>query len=93
MLRLLWCVAGVLVASYGTFVTMSILNVIARSEALAEVTRTRSAVGEFERDYFALSSEITQSNGIALHLSPVSKVDYVHRPGAVGAASSVRNEI
>lgn len=81
------------VCGYLYFVSASILNVIARKEALTRVSIIQGSIGGLERRYFELSSGITASSGEALGLAPVGKQQYVYRPGNVGAATIARNEI
>ncbi|OGG71167.1 hypothetical protein A3F27_02540 [Candidatus Kaiserbacteria bacterium RIFCSPHIGHO2_12_FULL_53_13] len=82
-----------LVFSYIYFVGASVLNIIARKEALVEATKLSSAIANFERDYFAMSQNVTPESGTALGLAPVSNTAYVYRPGAVGQIETPRNEI
>jgi hypothetical protein len=82
-----------LVACYLYFVSASILNVMARKEALARVAKIESVIGTTEQEYLALSSEIAPSEGSSLGLRPVEKTEYVRRPGTVGAATMAPNEI
>ena len=91
--RALIAVLFILICAYFYFVSASILNVIARKEALSEIVSLRSTVSLLERDYYALSANITPSAGMRLGLSPVSETSYVHRPGTVGVAQVRTNEI
>lgn len=92
-IRLLGFALAMLVFVYVTFVSLTIVNVIARKEAGDQATALRAVVGQLERDYFAFSDGVTEDNGSALGLSPVSDTDFVYRPGAVGVVPNVRNEI
>jgi len=83
----------VLTGSYVYFVSSSVLNVIARKEALAETASLGSKVSLLERDYYAAAAAITPSAGHRLGLAPVSNTRYVHRPGAIGAAEVQSNDI
>lgn len=91
--RILSGVLAVLVFAYIAFVSLSIVNVIARKEAMDSATALRAVVGQLERDYFALSNGVTSQSGDTLGLSPVSDMNFVHRPGAVGSAEPSSNEI
>lgn len=91
--RLLCFMLLILVFAYVSFVSLSIVNVIARKEANDQATALRSVVGSLERDYFALSQTVGAANGDSLGLAPVSDTQYIHRPGSVGAVDGVRNEI
>lgn len=91
--RILSFMLAILVFAYISFVSFSIVNVIARKEANDQATALRSVVGTLERDYFALSETVGAANGDSLGLAPVSDTQYIHRPGTVGAALGVRNEI
>lgn len=92
-IRLLSSVIGILVFSYIGFVSMTIVNVIARKEAMDTSTALRAVVGQLERDYFALSNGVNAQSGPTLGLSPVSGANFVYRPGAVGAANADTNEL
>lgn len=83
----------VLISAYLYFVASSVLNVIARKEALAQSTRLGTAIGAYEKDYFAISQTVKPEAGLALGLSPVSNTAYVYRPGAIGQAEAPHNEI
>ncbi len=77
--------------AYVTFVSMSIVNVIARKEAMDEMVERRSIVAQLEHDFFALSETVTAARGEALGLSAVASVQYVHRPGVVGHATKAND--
>ena|SRR3989338_78693 len=83
----------VLVFSYIYLVGSSAFNVIARKEALAQSARVGASIGVSEREYFAASQKVTPEEGLSLGLAPVAKTAYVYRPGAVGQAAVVHNEI
>ena len=82
-----------LIAAYLYFVTASVLNVIARREVLAEVSKIEGVIGSVEQLYLGLSQTITPQVGTSLGLQPVAKTEYVRRPGSVGAVTISRNEI
>lgn len=82
-----------LVLAYIYFVGASVLNIIARKEALAQTTQLSTVIGGFEKDYFSISHGITPDLGPALGLAPVLNTAYVYRPGAVGQAETSHNEI
>lgn len=79
--------------AYVYFVSASVLNVVARKEALSNIASLTSSVALLERDYYAATAALTPSAGAHLGLKPVSKTEYVHRPGTVGAANVQSNEI
>jgi len=83
----------VLICAYGYFVTASILNVIARKEAIAQSASLESTVALLERDYYALAAAVKPDQGARLGLAPVSDTKYVRRPGTVGALDSQPNEL
>jgi hypothetical protein len=91
--RLLGAILVLLAVSYLTIVSMSIVNVIARKEATDRAVALRATVGELEREYFALSGNLTAANGDIIGLAPVSDTHYIYRPGAVGSANGVRSEL
>ncbi len=82
-----------LVAGYLYFVSGSVLNVMARKDALTQVTKIQGAIGGLEQQYFALSQDVTPSTGGVLGLAPVENTQYVYRPGNVGAATIGPNAI
>jgi len=92
-LRVLSIVLLAAICGYLYFVSASILNVIARKEALTRVSVIQGSIGGLERRYFELSSGITANSGEGLGLGPIAKQHYVYRPGNVGAATIARNEI
>jgi hypothetical protein len=79
-----------LLAGYVTLVSMSIVNVIARKEALDRVTSLRSTVSELEHQYFTLAEQVTAERGDELGLVKVSDTHYVKELGAVGMADDKR---
>ena len=93
--RALIAVLFILISAYLYFVTASVLNVIARKEALAQEARLGTAIGAFEKDYFAISQTVTPEAGTPLGLFPISNAAtaYVYRPGTVGQAETPHNEI
>ena len=93
LLQALFAALIVLACGYGYFVSASILNVIARKEALAETAALRSSVSLLERDYYALAAGVTPDKGEGLGLAPVSETRYVHRPGTVGVLDTAASEL
>jgi len=83
----------VLVAGYLYFVASSILNVMARTEAIRATQAIKSSIGSLEQRYFTLSQGVTPGEGAALGLAPVSKTSYVYRPGNAAEAQIKSNEI
>ena len=59
LLRVLAASAACLVVAYATLVSMSIVNVIARKEALEKITDTRSTIAQLEHEYFARTEALT----------------------------------
>lgn len=93
LFRVLAIVLLGLIGGYMYFVSASVLNVIARKEAVSQMASLGSTVSLLERDYFAATAAITPRAGVRLGLSPVSNTRYVHRPGTVSAAETSPNEI
>lgn len=79
--------------SYIYLVGSSAFNVIARKEAMAQSARVGASIGASEREYFTASQKVTPEEGLSLGLAPVAKTAYVYRPGPVGQAALVHNEI
>lgn len=82
---------AVLIFAYLYFVTASVLNVMARREALAQINDIQSRVGSLEQRYFALAQSAGPEDASALGLSPVEKTEYVYRPGNAGTVTIARN--
>lgn len=93
VLRVLSILLLASIAGYLYFVSASILNVIARKEALSHVAVIQGSIGGLEQNYFELSGGISAESGESLGLSPVTQQSYVYRPGNVGAATIAVNEI
>lgn len=93
ILRVLSILLLASIAGYLYFVSASILNVIARKEALSSVAVIQGSIGGLEQNYFELSSGISPASGSSLGLAPVAHQSYVYRPGNVGAATIAVNEI
>lgn len=92
-IRVLSLTLVMLVGGYLYFVSASVLNVIARKEALAQTTKIQGVIGGLEQQYFTLSQEVSPATGALLGLTPVQDTQYVYRPGNVGAATIARNAI
>ncbi len=90
--RALFALAGILIVCYGYFVALSVFNVIARKEAIAESVRLGAGVARLEEEYFALSESVTPERGMSLGLVHSPAPLFVYRPGAVGQART-GNEI
>ena len=82
-----------LIALYVYFVGASILNVIARKDALKQIATLATAVASLEREYFSMASSIGPDSGARLGLSPVKNTSYVHRSDGKVADTMVSNEI
>lgn len=93
LVRVLLIVLIALVCGYLYFVSASVLNVMARREALAQVNKIQGAIGGLEQQYFVLSQAVRPEMGTSLGLSPVLQTQYVYRPGNVGAVTIDRNAI
>jgi hypothetical protein len=88
LLRWLVALVVVFLCAYVYFVSLSVLNVIARKEALASIAKLQSAISLMERDYFALSQRVVPSEGASLGLAPISAISYVYRPGNTAMADT-----
>ncbi len=91
--KVLLVILGMLIFAYLYFVAASIMNVVARREALAHSSRIESAIGDLEQKYFSLSQQVTPEEGSRLGLVPVTQPSYVNRPGNVGQANTAQNAI
>lgn len=83
----------VLVLGYLYFISASVLNVIARKEALSHVVTIQSEIGGLEQRYFMLSQEVSPQVGASLGLTPIQNTHYVYRPGNMTSATIARNAI
>ena len=94
LLRGLYIAILILIAGYLYFVSAAVLNVMARKEALTQITHIDAAIGTLEGKYFSLSQGITPQSAAALGLSTIQSTEYVDRPGNVGEAGTrATNEI
>ena len=93
ILRTLVTLLVVLAICYLYFVSASIINIMARKEAMAQSGAIEASIGSLEGQYFALSQSITAQSASEIGLSPISlqKTAYVERPGTVGMAN-IENE-
>lgn len=87
VLRALTVAIVVSVLSYGYFVGVTIMNMIANQEALAKSEQLKSTVSSLESEYLKLTSAITPDLGPSLGLSETENRSYVRRAGAVGTAA------
>ena len=92
-LRVLSFALIAVICGYLYFVSTSILNVIARKEALSHIAVIQGSIGGLEQRHFELSTGISAESGPSLGLAPITKQSYVYRPGNVGAATIAHNEI
>ncbi len=71
---------------YVYFVGASILNVIARKEALSAIATESAKVTALEREYLETAQRVGPEDGARLGLSPVVQTAYVRRPGNAALA-------
>jgi len=78
-----FAIIAILVLAFGYlyFVSDSVLNVMARKEALSSIAKIRSGMSVMEHEYFALTDAIKPSMGASIGLVPVTDTEYVHRAG------------
>ena len=93
VLRVLCALLITLVCGYLYFVSASVLNVVARKEALTRIALVQGRIGGMEQEYFALSDSVSPQSGETLGLLPVKDTQYVYRPGNVGAVTIDRDAI
>lgn len=88
---LIFCVlvASVIVLAvvYSYLVSATIINVMARREALTQSSNLATAVSKLEHEYFAIAQDIGPEDGARLGLAPVSKTYYMHRPRNLSAGN------
>jgi type II secretory pathway component PulM len=73
---------------YLYFVSSSVINIMARKEALSRSVAINASIGSLESRYFALSQSITPNSAVAVGLTPIAATDYVERPGTVSIAGT-----
>jgi len=78
-----------LLLGYLYFVSASVLNVIARKEALTGIAKVQSTISVTEQQYFTLSQAMTPAEGASLGLAPLTETSYVYRPGNTAVATNV----
>lgn len=88
-LRALILALAACAALYIFFVGSSVLNVIARKEAIQQSAALASSVALMEREYFEIARAVSPEDGARLGLAPVSDTMYVHRPGNTAAAVTI----
>lgn len=88
ILRSLIAILIALAFCYLYFVTASVVNIMARKEALTQSAQIDASIGTLEEQYFTLSQAITPQSGLAMGLSAISNTDYVDRPGNVSIADT-----
>lgn len=84
VMRMLTGAFIVSVLSYGYFVGVTIMNMIAHQESIAKAEQLKSTVSSLEHEYLKLTKSITPELGASLGLSETTNRSYVRRPGAVG---------
>ena len=72
---------------YLYFVSASVLNVIARKEAISGVKSAQSSISTKEQEYFSLTESITPEEAARLGLAPLEAPQYVYRPSSMTAAA------
>lgn len=87
----LFALLGILIIAYLYFVGASVLNIMARKEATASAVRIQSAIALMEQEYFALSQDVNPSAARELGLAPVSRTNYVYRPGNAASAGTIES--
>lgn len=86
ILRSVLAVLAFFVCAYLFFISSSVLNVIARQEALGKTARLQTGISAMEQDYFALAQTLTPQVGATLGLVPVQDPSYVKRLGDTALA-------
>ncbi len=88
-LSLLFIMLAVLFVGYLYFVTSSILHVMGRTEAVREIQKIESTIGQLEKNYLALSQSVSPEAARALGLAPIEETSYVHRLGNAASAQAL----
>lgn len=87
--KVLFITLAVLLCGYIYFVGSSVMNIIARKEADAQTTKIQSSIAILEQKYFAIGHAVDPSTSAELGLAPISRTQYVYRPGNAASAGTV----
>jgi hypothetical protein len=87
VMRAAFVLIAVLICGYLYFVSSSVLNVIARKEALMRIDSMQNSISAMQQEYFALSEGVTPSEGVHLGLAPVDSTSYMYLPGNTAAVT------
>lgn len=87
-LSILFITLIALVLGYLYFVSASIFNVMARTEAAHQTDAIQSSISQLEAKYLALSVGVSPQAGAKLGLAPIANTSYVYRPGNAALASA-----
>lgn len=79
-------VLGALCFAYLYFVGASVLNVVARKEAVVETQKLQSAIASMEQEYFALSESVDGPLASTMGLVAIDDTAYIYTPGSTAAA-------
>jgi hypothetical protein len=90
--RSLLILVGVLFVAYAYFVSMSVVHIIARTDAHTNARNTNSSIAALESEFYARSEDLTPSTAGVIGLVPVESKTYVTRQARLGHAAGA-NEI
>ncbi len=73
-------------ALYIYFISVSVLSVVDRTNALSEIKVLDTKISELESEYMAFGSSIGLSEAETLGYKEIAKIDYVSRTPSLGFA-------
>src|SRR3989338_5676493 len=91
-LNALFVLLALLVAGYLYFVGASILNIIVRKEAAADIDRLQSSIALTEKEYFELNKSVSPIVAGDMGLTQLSRTNYVYRPGNSASAVTIERD-
>jgi hypothetical protein len=89
--RTLFFALSLLLVGYLYAVCATVLNIVARKEAIALAEQKAQVVASLEKEYFASVKKLTIEDGASLSLKPVEATSFVRIPAHT--ALSARNEL
>jgi len=85
--RVLFVLVAILACAYLYFVCSSILNIIARKEAITQIDQLQNNISVLETQYFTLAQKVTPQQGESLGLTSLTTTSYVYRAGDTAVAA------
>lgn len=89
IVKTLFILLAVLLCGYIYFVGSSVMNIIARKEANTQTVKIQSSIAVLEQKYFALGQAFGPADSAHLGLMPITRTEYVYRPGNAASIGTV----